>query len=185
MPAPPEGSPVASLDLKKPDDAGPPKRWDHLIVEFDPNSQGETLRGTVKAVAAFILRILALFVSPVALATLAILAAAGVVGYLLLPGAQKRRLRQLAGGFRETATVDFYRDFLWALSKRGLRKPSGTTPLEFARQVKAVVPDEGVDFVTAKFYEARYGGRTPSPEDRRLIDAAIERLVNVGASPQR
>ncbi|HEX7896430.1 MAG TPA: transglutaminase domain-containing protein, partial [Planctomycetota bacterium] len=176
-PAPPEGLPVASLDLKKTDDGGPPKRWDHLIVEFDPDSQGETLRGTMKAVAAFLFRVLAVLFSPLSLGVSAALGLLAFLVYLSLPGAQKRRLRQLAGGFRETASVDFYRDFLWALSKRGLRKASGTTPLEFARQVKAVLPDEGVDFVTAKFYEARYGGRTPSTEDRRLIDAAIERLV--------
>jgi hypothetical protein len=186
-PAPPEGAPVASTDLKKGEDKGPPKRWDQLIVDFDPDSQGETLRSTMKSVAAFLGRVLAFLLSGPVLIAFAALLAAAAVGYLLLPGAQKRRLRQLAAGFKENATVDFYRDFLWALSKRGLRKPPGTTPLEFARQVKAQVADEGVDFVTLKFYEVRYGGKTPTPEERRRIDQAIDRLTraNVGASPQR
>ncbi len=177
MPAPPEGAPVASLDLKKPDPGGPGGRWDRLIVEFDPDAQGETLRGTLKAVGAFVVRILAFLVSPWVLGTIAALNLAGVVAWLCLPGAQKRRLRQLAAGFRETATVDFYRDFLWTMSKRGLRKPAGVTPLEFARQVKAHVADEGIDFLTAKFYETRYGGRPPSAEDRRRIDAVLESLI--------
>ena len=176
-PPPPEGTPVASLDLKKNDPNAPGGRWDRLIIEFDPDSQGETLRGTLKAVGSAILKVLAFLVSPWVLGSLATLGLAAVALYLCLPGAQKRRLRQIATGFKETASVDFYRDFLWALARRGLRKSPSTTPLEFARQLKATIADDGIDLITEKFYEARYGGRLPTPEERHRIDQALDRLL--------
>ncbi len=176
-PPPPEGVPVASLDLKKKDPNAPGGRWDQLIVEFDPETQGETLRGTMKVVGAALLQVLAFLVSPWVLGTLAALTLAAAVAYFCLPGAQKRRLRQIAGGFKDTSSVDFYRDFLWALARRGLRKPPAATPFEFARQARAAIADDGIDFITEKFYEVRYGGRLPSPEERLRIDAALERLL--------
>jgi hypothetical protein len=73
--------------------------------------------------------------------------------------------------------VDFYRDFLWALSRRGIRKHPALTPREFAGQIRLTLKDEGVDFVTDKFYEARYRGTPPSPDERRRIDEVLRRLL--------
>jgi transglutaminase-like putative cysteine protease len=173
----PEGAAVASTDVKKPEDGAPKKSWDRLIVEFDPSSQGETLGVALRALGAFFARVGAVLVSPPALVALAGLLAAAVASWMLMPASRRRRLRQIVSGFREPATVDFYRDFLWALSRRGIRKHPALTPAEFAVQLRPVLADEGIDFVTAKFYEQRYRGTPPSPEDRRRLDAIVQRLL--------
>jgi hypothetical protein len=173
----PEGAPVASTDEKKPEEAGPRKSWDRMIVEFDPSSQGETLGAALGAVWTFLYGIFLFLVSPPILVALAALLAVLLASYLLMPASKRNRLRQLVSGFRETASVDFYRDFLWALSRRGIRKHPAQTPAEFAAQLRPVMADEGIDFVTAKFYEQRYRGTPPSPEDRLRLDAILKRLL--------
>ncbi len=176
--APAEGDPVATTDAKKPGEApkGPPPRWDRFIVDFDTGLQGKTAREVAGAVAGSIAAAGRFLASPAVLAALAALAAAALAAFLLLPSRQRNRLRQLAAGFRERTTVDFYRDFLWALSRRGLRKPPALTAWEFASQARLRIDDPGIDFVTEKFCQARFRGTPPSPQERLRIDEAIERL---------
>ena len=45
--------------------------------------------------------------------------------------------------------------------------------------VRATIPDQGIDFITEKFCEARYRGTSPSAEDRRQIDEILGRLAQV------
>ena len=40
-------------------------------------------------------------------------------------------------------------------------------------------PEEGIDFITEKFCEARYRGTAPTPDDRRKIDEILVRLGQV------
>jgi hypothetical protein len=172
----PEGAPVASVEDKKKEDKGPPKRWDHFITDFDPAAQslalGEGLRKVAQGVAAAI-RVVA---SPLTAALLVALILAAALVYALLPRSRKNRLRQLVAGFRETTTVDFYRDFLWTVSKLGIRKHPALTAREFAVQVRTTIGDEGVDYITEKFCEARYRGTPPEPEERRRIEEILARL---------
>ncbi|HYE98789.1 MAG TPA: DUF3488 and transglutaminase-like domain-containing protein [Planctomycetota bacterium] len=180
--APPEGAPVASTDDKKKDE-GPPRRWDAFLLEFDRSSQGQALRGALSAVAAFVGRVARAVFSPAVMGTLLGLLAAAAAVYGVLPSPRRRRLRQLVTGFKDAASVDFYRDLLWALARRGVRKHPALTPHEFARQARVIVPDDGIDFVTAKFYEVRYGGAAVSPADRRRIDEAIVRIARKPRDP--
>ncbi len=175
----PIGESVASIEKKRKEEEakGPPKRWDSFIVEFDPKSQSQAVRDAVSAVLGFLASAGAWLVSPPVLGTLTGIAFLAVVGYLFLPRGKRHRLRQLVGGFHDTTTVDFYRDFLWALSKRGIKKHPAMTAHEFARQVRAGVGTEGIDFLTEKFYEARYRGTLPSTEDRARIDGIIAGLL--------
>lgn len=175
---PPEGAPVATVERDKKAESlsGPAKRWDHFIVEFDPQSQGEAAREALGALVGAAAAVGGFLLSPGFLLALAGAGAAAMGIYLLLPSRQRARLRQIVSGFRERTSVDFYRDFLWALARRGFRKLPALTAREFARQVRASLADPGVDFVTEKFYEVRYRGDEVSAEDRRNIDEAIERL---------
>ncbi len=175
-PAPAEGAPVATVEGKKQEEKGPPRRWDRFIVDFDPRLQGETARQVARAVSEAAASAGRFLLSTPVLGTLAALIALAFAAYLLLPRRQRNRLRQLASGFRERTTVDFYRDFLWALSRRGLRKHPALTAVEFAREARKRFDDPGIDFVTRKFCEARYRGTAPTPEERRRIDAVIESL---------
>jgi len=176
QPVTPEGAPVASVEDKKKEDKGPPKRWDHFITDFDPTAQslalGEGLRKIAQGAAAAI-RVVA---SPLTAALLVALILAAALVYALLPRSRKNRLRQFVAGFRETTTVDFYRDFLWTVSKLGIRKHPALTAREFAVQVRTTIPDEGVDYITEKFCEARYRGTPPEPEERRRIEEILARL---------
>jgi len=182
--AAPDGAPVASIEDKK-NEKGPPKRWDSFITDFDPSTQalalGEGARKLLRGLGAVARGV----VSPVTGGLLAGLLLLAAVAYALLPRNRKNRLRQIVAGFKETTTVDFYRDFLWLLSKRGIRKHPSLTAREFAVQVRAAVPDDGVDYITQKFCEERYGARPPEPEERRRIDEILRRLEQVLQTPPK
>ena len=75
--------------------------------------------------------------------------------------------------------MDFYRDFLWTFSKLGIRKNPAHTAREFALQLRSTVQDDGIDFITEKFYEARYRGTPPQPAERRRIDEILDRLTKL------
>ncbi len=174
--APAEGDPVATLDPKKPGEAPPgmPGRRMRSLVDLDPGLQGRAARAVLGALAAagrFL-------VSPVVPAALAVLAALACGVWFLLPPSRKNRHRQMASGFREPASIDFYRDFLWALSRRGLRKPPALTAREFAIEARRRINDPGIDFVTVKFCEACYRGTPPTPQERLRIDEVIDRVGN-------
>ncbi len=176
---PPPGDPVATLEKgRKPEEPfGPAGRWDRFVVEFDPALQGEALRDAARAVAMALSAAGRFLAAPrVAGAIAAAALLAGIV-YLLLPRRQRNRLRQIAARFREPTRVNFYRDLLWALSLRGCRKPASMTGLEFAREATARLGDAGIGFVTEKFYQARYRGTPPTPDELRRIDEVIARLL--------
>jgi transglutaminase-like putative cysteine protease len=176
QPVTPEGAPVASVEDKKKEDKGPPTRWDHFITDFDPTVQSLALGEGLRKIARGLTATLRVVVSPVTAVLLVALVVLAALVYALLPRSRKNRLRQFVSGFRETTTVDFYRDFLWTLSKLGIRKHPALTAREFAVQVRTTIPDDGVDFITEKFCEARYRGTPPEPEERRRIDEILARL---------
>jgi hypothetical protein len=178
-PVTPEGAPVASIEDKKKEEGGPPKRWDHFVTDFDPTTQSLALGEGLKKIAGWVGSVARLVFSPVTAGILASLALLAAVVYLLLPLSRKNRLRQLVSGFRDTTTVDFYRDFLWTLSKLGIRKHPALTAREFAAQIRGTIPEPGIDFITEKFCEARYRGTPPDPKERRTVDEILERLAKV------
>ena len=83
----------------------------------------------------------------------------------------------MIGKSRETASVDFYRDFLWILSSR-IRKSPGQTGWEFARAAQTIWSDVGIDTVTDRFYRVRYGGRPLTTDERAEIDVILDRLTS-------
>jgi len=179
----PEGAPVASVEDKKKEDKGPPKRWDHWITDFDPATQSFAIGEGLKKVARGVAAVARIVASPATVFVLVALMIASAVTYTLLPRSRKLRLRQLVAGFREPTTVDFYRDFLWTMTKFGIRKNPALTAREFAAQVSAAVQVEGVDFITEKYCEERFRGTPPAPADRRRIDAILEHLAKL--SPEK
>jgi transglutaminase-like putative cysteine protease len=174
----PDGAPVASVEDRK-NEKNANRRWDSFVTDFDPATQAMALGGVARRLLGGLAAVARGVLSPLAaLHAAAIIAVAGLV-YALLPRRRKNRLRQMVAGFREPTTVDFYRDFLWTLSKRGFRKHPALTAREFAAQVRASIPDEGIDYVTEKFCEARYRGTPPEVEDLLKIDAILRRLSQV------
>ncbi len=176
--------PAVATGEKKKEGADRGMGLDEWIKNYNPKAQDVALAEGLRALGSAIEAIARYAVTPAVLATLfgALFLAGGI--YALLPGAQRRRLRQLVGGFRETSTVDFYRDFLWALSKRGIRKPPASTPREFSRQVRGTLPDGDLDFLTQKFYEARFRATPPTADERRRLDTIVAALLRKPAGPQ-
>jgi transglutaminase-like putative cysteine protease len=179
VPVTAEGAPVASVEDKKKEDKGPPKRWDHFVTDFDPSTQSLALGEGLKKAAEWAGVVAKAVFSPVAAAIVGSFLFVAAIVYLMLPRSRKNRLRQLVSGFKETTTVDFYRDYLWTLSKIGIRKHPALTAREFAVVVRATIPEQGIDFITEKFCEARYRGTAPSADERRKIDEILGRLALV------
>ncbi len=182
VPVTPEGAPVASVEDKRKEDKGPPKRWDHFVTEFDPVTQSAAFAQGMRKLATLLAEAAHWLFSPATLAGVVGILVVGGVIYALLPRSRKIRFRQFVSGFRETTTVDFYRDFLWTLSKLGLKKHPALTAREFAAQVRATIADDGVDFITEKFCEARYRATPPGPEERERIDDILARLATHASS---
>lgn len=178
----PEGTPVATNEKKEPPKPEVPKSeepkrdWDAFVRDFGSNDQGSVIEDAAASVGRFLQGVGRFFTRPAVWAGALALAVGAILFWLFLPGRHRRRLRQLLGGFRESTTVDFYRDFLWILSKRGVRKAAGQTGWEFARQARLLCNDDGIDLVTDKFYAVRYAGRALTDEERREVDAALVRL---------
>jgi hypothetical protein len=178
-----DGAPVASVEDRK-NEKNANKRWDSFVTDFDPSTQALALGETARRLAAGALAVSRWVLSPLSAALAAAFAALAALAYALLPRSRKNRLRQMVAGFKEPTTVVFYRDFLWTLSKLGFRKHPALTAREFAAQVRASIPDEGIDFVTEKFCEARYRGTPPEQDDLRKIDDILRRLSEVDRRPQ-
>jgi hypothetical protein len=182
-PPAPEGA--GGLSKREESDKEPPKRWDDFIINFDTNSQSRAILDGIHAAAEGVGAVASLFLSPFFGAVLAGLAAVALVFYLVLPKRRRRRLRQILTGFHEPTSVDFYRDFLWALSRLGLRKPATQTAREFAVEVNGRLAIPGIDFVTEMFYQSRYGGTPVRPEDRARIDQIVGELLRLRGETAR
>jgi len=180
--APPTGEPVASgkKDVPNPTPMETPARrsWDRLLLEYGIGEQGglasagwRGLREAGKTVAR-----------PVVGIGAALLLGLLFGGYLLLPAARRRRIRQSLVGFQAVSTVDFYQDFLWILGRRGFRKSSGQTGWEFARQARAACDDSAIDRVTELFYRVRFAGGSVTEKEQEEIERILERLSRPSGS---
>jgi hypothetical protein len=75
--------------------------------------------------------------------------------------------------------VQFYRELLGVLARKGFVKEIGLTPREFAATVEANGCPElaEVSLVVEIYYQVRYGGRHLSGSERRQIDYVICRVA--------
>ena len=101
---------------------------------------------------------------------------ATILVWILLPRAGKSTLRRLLGVAQEKSSVNFYSEFLWLCSKKGVRKSPGMTGSEFAGVASIKLPAAAVDFVTKLFYRVRYGGRALSGEERLQMDQVLRQI---------
>lgn len=176
---PPEGDPLATEDkgAGSDEEEEEPGRWDSFIVGFNTKAQELAYVQIMSAIGSGLLTVGEVLVSPWGAGTIAVLVGLAIVVYLLLPSRTRHRMRQIVSGFKDRARIDFYRNFLWALSRRGIRKHPALTAREFASVARERVDDAGIDFVTHKFYEALYRATPPTADERRKIDEIIERLM--------
>jgi hypothetical protein len=156
------------------------------VVKYDPAALRKAAAAMGRA-AAGLLRSAgkALASPPVLLAAAAALIAA-LAAWTFLPAGRKRTLRRLAAGFDARTPVGFYADFLWIMAARhGLRKAPSQTAWEFARAAVARAGGHSaaaIDFVTARYCEARYAGRAPDTAARVRIEEMLEQLRRINES---
>jgi len=179
----PEGAPVATGDTRKAEEKKEGGRWDRFLVEYDPALQGSAFKSAGAAIGAIGGLASRVLLSPAAWVVLGSAALAGAVAWILMPRSRKARLRQILGGFRERSSVDFYRDFLWLASKKGVHKAAGQTGREFAAQAGGVLPRAPVELITDRFYEVKFGGRTLESEEGARLRAALREIEAWAATP--
>ncbi len=110
---------------------------------------------------------------------LAVLAVCGLIG-------ARRGLwwTALRAPTSEDASIAFYQRLLHLLERRGLRKPSAATPLEFAvQQASRMADSAAIRRVTDRYYEVRYGYRRLSPAERRAVEADLAAIEREGQPP--
>ena len=106
---------------------------------------------------------------------------AGVVAGAALFAFALRRWRASRTAARDPAEA-MYVELDRALARHGLARPTTRTPLEHLAFVEASGFDEvaAVRAVTEAYARARYGGRGLTPEEKRGLAAAVERVRRGG-----
>jgi transglutaminase-like putative cysteine protease len=155
-------------------------RWDRYIINFTLQDQikaaREARRRTEMGREA-ILRLLGTLRMEIRyIAIPAVLAAAAILLYLV--SIRRWRWGPRKAIIHKRGKVPFYQEMLRILARRGIPKPDGMTPREFADHVLREKGEaySGVVRVTGDFEMVRYGGATLSPREMEEIDAVLERL---------
>ena len=78
-----------------------------------------------------------------------------------------------------------YLQALGRAAERGLARPPHRTPLEFARDLEAHLPDAGEDVqaLTEAFVDARYTPRDIAPSEAQTAQTAWQRLMEALRKP--
>lgn len=89
-----------------------------------------------------------------------------------------RQARPRLQAARQAAAVQLYSRMLHLLDARGVRKPPGATPLEFARQVSGQVPPAArvVQPLTELYCRVRFGREAFSAEDQARAEQLLAEL---------
>ncbi len=113
----------------------------------------------------------------------AIISALCIFVILLQPGVRQRlmtlwhlRIATASAMTPHLATIQ-YNEMLRVLSRRGIRKSPGQTPLEFASSLPDGNLSEPVQELTTMYHEARFGGQTSDPRRATSLLAAIQTHV--------
>ena len=130
----------------------------------DSSARWEQVRGAFPAALPFGLA---------AILVVSALVAAGIVSTRVRRLGWRRGLKVWAGSVeRESSRVDFYRRLITLLEKRGIKRETYQTPLEFA----AVVGIREADAITNAYNRVRYGEEKLSASERKQIEELLSRL---------
>ena len=156
-------------------------KWDRYIINFtiqDQVNAAKEARRRSESGRESVMRLIALIKlkSGAVLRPLAASIAAILIIYLSL------KWRRRKGGQRykprNKGSVPFYQEMLLMLAKKGLVKPEGMTPREFARYVFSEKGSEygGVIEVTEVFEKVRYGGIALSAGGLQSINRILKEM---------
>ncbi len=173
-------------------------KWDRFIIRYsfrdqvavaqDVRARGERVREQAWGLLAAVLHWSATLKSRVGptvraadwLLVWGLLVCAGIVVLVKmawLKGRANRRHPRLATA-RQAAAVRFYSRMLTVLEKKGVRKASGATPLEFAKSVNLEWREAGrfVEPLTQLYCRVRFGQAPLLPEDLRQAEELLAGL---------
>jgi len=170
--------------------------WFNSIIDYDYGKQREALLTAARAVHRAFERSISLFRiawpaiadSAFALATAIISVTGMALLFFYLTGRWLvRKLRPAGSSAKSMVSVDFYRDLMAILRKKGLSRPCHLTPREFARVAaehlseRAENPSqvvEAITWISDAFCRVRFGTHRLSAEEK----CRIRRLLQVVAS---
>jgi len=159
-------------------------KWDRYIINFtfqDQVNAAKEARRRTELGRESILKLIALIKlkSASVMRPFAVSIAAIVLIYLSLKWRRSKRKERYK--LSNKGSVPFYQEMLWVLAKRGLIKPEGMTPREFAHTVTAERgPVYGsITEITAAFEKVRYGGMPLSPEDVKSINERLDGIKKI------
>jgi transglutaminase-like putative cysteine protease len=98
---------------------------------------------------------------------------------VFLRGRRRKRVRKPRKPIKPgEISISFYRDFLKALERIGLRRMYSQTPTEFVHVVEstASIIAQPARLITEKFLETRFGGKEIRPQEIETIKAANEEV---------
>lgn len=108
------------------------------------------------------------------------LSVAVVVWYRLTPEKRRDLIMRRFRGFRRRSPVSFYNDFLWELSRLGLKKDPCGTIREFALQIPSSIPRESVDAIVSLYERAKFAQQSLSPGELAVAEEAIGSIRECG-----
>jgi len=128
----------------------------------------------------------------VVIASVIVLALAGMVGRMIYFVVDRVRLRRRAkriglqalphsDQYRLLRQLAFYDDLVRLLERRQIVRPRHLTPLEFSQSL-TFLPNDAYDDIrrlTALFYRVRYGGAAINPHRQRRLGNVITRLSEI------
>lgn len=91
----------------------------------------------------------------------------------------RKRRKSVFGPVRKKGLVPFYEEMLRILARKGIMKPEGMTPREFARHVYREKGYSGVIELTEAFERVRYGGFPLGPGEPDSINRILEGMRKV------
>lgn len=125
----------------------------------------KTLAGAMTVMALVILGVIAWFIVD----RRRIRRRARKIGLAALPEADQLRMARQLG---------FYEEMTELLERHRIARPAHLTPREFSRSLTFLPTDayDLVDKLTRIFYRVRYGGANVPPDQKRRLEAAVQRL---------
>ena len=156
-------------------------KWDRYIVNFtlqDQVNAAKEARRRTESGRESLLKVIAALREGIGKIWIALLILVAAASFLYLILSRKWRIGGKGPLLRKKGTVPFYQEMLKILARKGIVRPEGMTPREFAKLAFEKKGDvyTGVIEVTEAFETIRYGGFTLAPGKMDSINRILEGL---------
>lgn len=156
-------------------------KWDRYIVNFtfqDQVNAAREARRRTESGRESILKVIAALRAGIGKVWIPLLFLGAAASFIYLILSRKWRRGGKGPLLRKKGTVPFYQEMLKILARKGVIKPEGMTPREFARLTLEEKGDaySGVIDLTELFERVRYGGTMLGSKEMEEINAVLRHL---------